>query len=74
LWELWGCIPLYEEQALEGWHGHFEEDAVKYPGSTELERAAAFMWSMAVARAAKAEVLARRTKKRKPAAAGVRNA
>jgi len=57
--ECFGSIGLYGEQGLEAWHGRYGQSAVKYPGATELERAAAFMRAMAFAREAGADVLAR---------------
>jgi len=72
--ELWGSIGLYGEQGLEAWHGRYGQGAAQYPGATELERAAAFMRSMALAREAGADVLDRYAPKRKPAAAGARKA
>jgi len=70
--ERWGSIGLYGEQGLEAWHGRYNQGAVKFPDATELERAAALMRSMALAREAGADVLGRYAHKRKPAAAGAR--
>jgi len=41
--ERWGSIDLYGEQALEAWHGRYNQGAVRCQGARELERAAAFM-------------------------------
>ena len=67
--ERFGSIRLYGEQGLEAWHGRYGQNAVKYPGATELERAAAFMREMALAREAGSDVLARYAPSRKPAKA-----
>ena len=72
--ESFGSIGLYGEQGLEAWHGRYGQSAVKYPGATELERAAAFMRAMALAREAGADVLARYAPRRKPAVPGARMA
>jgi len=72
--ERFGSIGLYGEQGLEAWHGRYGQNAVKYPGATELERAAAFMREMALAREAGCDVLARYAPSRKPAKAGARKA
>ena len=72
--ELWGSIGLYREQGLEAWHGRYGQNAVKFPGATELERAAGFMRAMLLAREAGADVLARYMETRRSAAAGARKA
>jgi len=72
--ERFGSIGLYGEQGLEAWHGRYGQNAVKYPGATELERAAAFMRAMALAREAGSDVLARYSPSRKAAKAGARKA
>ena len=56
--ECFESIGLYGEQGLEAWHGRYGQNAVKYPGATELERSAAFMRAMALEREAGADVLA----------------
>jgi len=66
-----GSIGLYGEQGLEAWHGRYGKNAVKYPGATELERAAAFLRAMALAREEGPDVLTWYSHKRTPAAAGV---
>jgi len=65
---------LYGEQVLEEWHGRYGQNAVNYPGATELERAAAFMRAMALAREAGADVLARHSPKGRPSKTGARKA
>jgi len=70
--ERWSSIGLYGEQGLEAWHGRYNQGVVKCAAATELERAAALMRSMALAREAGADVLGRYAPKRKPAAAGAR--
>jgi len=72
--ESFGRIGLHEEQGLEAWHGRYGQSAVKYPGATELERAAAFMRAMALTREAGADALARYAPRRKPAVPGARMA
>jgi len=72
--ECFGSIGLYGEQGLEAWHGRYGQNAVKYPGATELERAAAFMREMALAREAGADVLSRHSPKRRPSKTGARKA
>jgi len=72
--EGWGSIGLYGEQGLEAWHGRYGQGAVKCPGAPEVQRAASFMRSMALAREAGADVLARYAVKRKPFAVGVHKA
>ena len=72
--DAFGSIGLYGEQGLEAWHGRYGQHAAKYPGATELERAAAFVRAMALAREAGPDVLTRYSPKRTPAAAGVREA
>jgi len=72
--ELRGSIGLYGEQGLEAWHGRYGQNAVKFPGATELERTAGFMRAMALAREAGADVLARYVATRRSAAAGARKA
>jgi len=72
--ECFGSIGLYGEQGLEAWHGRYGQNAVKYPGATELERAAAFMREMALAREAGSDVLARYAPSRKLVKAGARKA
>ena len=64
---------MYGEQGLEAWHGRYGQNAVKYPGETELERAAAFMRAMALAREVGADVLSRHSPKR-PSKTGARKA
>ena len=65
---------MYGEKGLEAWHGRYGQNAVKYPGATELERAAAFMRAMALAREAGADVLAGHSPKRRPSKTGARKA
>ena len=72
--EMWGSIGLYGEQGLEAWHWLYGQSAVKFPGATELERAAGLMRAMALAREAGLEVLARYVASRRPAAAGALSA
>jgi len=72
--EGFGSIGLYGEQELEAWHGCYGQNAVKYPGATELERAARFMRAMALAREAGSDVLARYSPSRRPAVASARKA
>jgi len=68
--ECFGSIGLYGEQGLEACHGRYGQIAVKYPGATELERAADFMRAVALAREAGADVLARHSPKRRPSKTG----
>jgi len=72
--EAFGSIGLYGEQGLEAWNGRYGQNSVKCPGATELERAAAFLRAMALAREEGSEVLTRYSHKRTPAAAGVHKA
>jgi len=72
--ERFGSIGLYGEQGLEAWHGRYGQNAVKYPGATELERAAAFMRAMALEREAGADVLTRNSPKRRTSRTGAREA
>jgi len=72
--ERWGSIGLYGEQGLEAWHGRYGQGAVNCPGETEVQRETSFMRSMALAREAGAEVLARYAVKRKRSAVGVHEA
>jgi len=53
--ELWGSIGLYGEEGLEAWHGRYGQNSVKFPGATELERAAGLLRAMALAREAGAD-------------------
>lgn len=69
-----GSIGLYGEQGLEAWHGRYGQNADKYLGATELERATALVRAMALAREAGAEVLARHSPSRRPSAAGAHKA
>jgi len=74
LLESFGSIGLYGEQGLEAWHGRYGQNAVKFPGATELERAECFMRTMALAREAGSDVLARYSPSRRPAVASARKA
>jgi len=70
--ESFGSIGLYGEQGLEAWHGRYGQNAVKYPGATELERAACFVRAMALALEASSDVLARYSSSRRPSVASAR--
>jgi len=74
LLESFGSIGLYVEQGIEVWHSRYGQSAVKYPGATELGRAAAIMRAMAFALEAGADVLARHAPRRNPAVPGARMA
>ena len=57
--DAFGSVWLYWEQGLEGWHGRYGQHAARYPGATSLERAAACMRAMALAREAGPDGLTR---------------
>jgi len=67
-------VGIYGEQGLETRHGRYGENAVKFLGATELERAEEFMRVMALALAALVDVLPRYVANRRSAAAGARKA
>jgi len=72
--EICSGVGIYGEQGLETRHGRYSENAVKFPGATELERAEEFMRVMALALEARVDVLPRYVANRRSAAAGARKA
>jgi len=71
---MWGSIGLYGEQGLQAGRGGYGQNALKFPGATELERGAGFRSAMALTSEAGVDVLARYVARRKPTAAGARKA
>jgi len=67
LLERFGSTGLYGEQVLEAYHGRYGQNAVLYAAATELERAAAFVRAMALARKTGSALLAHYATSQKPA-------
>lgn len=50
--ERFRSLGLYGEQAIEAWHGHYNQNANKYTAETELQSAAKLVRDKALAREA----------------------
>jgi len=56
-------VGLYEEQAVESWHGFYKENAAKYTAQTEVRSCANFVRAMADTREASDSNLLRVTRR-----------